>query len=134
MKKGGVNMNVKDENSFEVEYKYDVAYDVFAIKVKRSYDYGKTVEMAEGVLLDFDSDNIPVALEILDASKRFNVPKYSLKDLICFNMNVNINPESININVTLGVMIHNKEQSHSLDYLTSNLSGIPSMETELVTA
>ena len=127
-------MNVKDENSFEVEYKYDMIYDVLAIKVKRLYSYGRTIELDEGVLLDFDSDNVPVALEILDASERFNVPKYSLKELICFNMNVNINPESIIVNVELGVLIHNKEQSECLDYLTSNLNGIPSMETVLVSA
>ena len=69
-------------NSFEVDYRYDYAYDVLAIKVTRPFKYDKTVEMDEGVLLDFDEQNVPVSLEILDASKRLNVPKYSLKKLI----------------------------------------------------
>ena len=126
-------MNAKDENLFESDYKYDNTYDVLAIKVKRPYNYSKTVEMEEGVLLDFDSQNIPVAIEILDASERFNVPKYSLKDLICFNMNVSINPKSININMKVGVIIHNEEQSHCIDMFTTNFTSIPSLETELVT-
>ena len=65
--------NIND--SFEVEYKYDYTYDVLAIKVTRPFKYNKTVEMDEGVLLDFDADNVPVSLEILDASKRLDVPK-----------------------------------------------------------
>ena len=72
--------NIKD--SFEVDYRYDYTYDVLAIKVTRPFKYDKTVEMDEGVLLDFDVDSVPVSLEILDASKRLNVPKYSLKKLI----------------------------------------------------
>ena len=35
-------------------------YDVLAIKVTRPFKYDKTVEMDEGVLLDFDEYNVPV--------------------------------------------------------------------------
>ena len=66
MIKGGEN--VKD-NSFEVEYKYDSSVDVLAVKVKRDFTYNETIEMDEGVLLDFDVNNVPISLEILDASK-----------------------------------------------------------------
>ena len=47
------------DNSFEVDYRYDYSYDVLAIKVTRPFKYDKTVEMDEGVLLDFDEENIP---------------------------------------------------------------------------
>ena len=124
--------NIKD--SFEVDYRYDYTYDVLAIKVTRPFKYDKTVEMDEEVLLDFDVDSVPVSLEILDASKRLNVPKYSLKKLIDFKMSVSVDDKSICICANFKVMLHNKEQSPILESFTSNYSNIPSMETEFATA
>ena len=63
------------EDSFEVEYMYDENVDMLGIKVKRDYNYNKTAEIDERLLLDFDENNVPVASEILDASKLLNVPK-----------------------------------------------------------
>ena len=114
--------NIKD--SFEVDYRYDYTYDVLAIKVTRPFKYDKTVEMDEGVLLDFDVDSVPVSLEILDASKRLNVPKYSLKKLIDFKMSVSVDDKSICICANFKVMLHNKEQSPILESFTSNYSNI----------
>ena len=124
--------NIND--SFEVDYRYDYTYDVLAIKVTRPFEYDKTVEMDEGVLLDFDVDNIPVSLEILDASKRLNVPKYSLKNLIDFKMNVSVDDKSICVCANFKVMLHNKEQFPILESFTSNYSNILSMETEFAAA
>ena len=124
--------NVND--SFEVDYRYDYTYDVLAIKVTRPFEYDKTVEMDEGVLLDFDVGNVPVSLEILDASKRLNVPKYSLKNLIDFKMSVSVNDKSICVCVNFKVILHNKEQTPILESFTGNYSNIPSIETEFATA
>ena len=124
--------NIKD--SFEVDYRYDYTYDVLAIKVTRPFKYDKTVDMVDGVLLDFDVDSVPVSLEFLDASKRLNVPKYSLKNLIDFKMSVSVDDKSICICANFKVMLHNKEQSPILESFTSNYSNIPSMETEFATA
>ena len=133
-KKIGENMKENINNSFEVDYRYDYAYDVLAIKVNRPFKYNKTVEMDEGVLLDFDDDNIPVSLEILDASKRLNVPKYSLKKLIDFKMSISVDDRSICVCARFKVMLHNSEQNPILESFTSNYSNIPSMETEFAAA
>ena len=124
--------NIND--SFEVDYRYDYTYDVFAIKVTRPFKYNKTVEMDEGVLLDFDADNITVSLEILDASKRLDVPKYCLKKLVDFKMRISVDDKSICICANFTVMLHNKEQSPILESFTSNYSNIPAMKTEFATA
>ena len=71
-------------NSFE--YMYDETADILGIKVTRDFIYHETIELDEGLLLDFDENNIPTALEIHDASKRLNVPKDSLNDLKFFHM------------------------------------------------
>ncbi|SFL52015.1 Uncharacterized protein YuzE [Methanobrevibacter olleyae] len=122
------------DNSFAVDYKYDSSADVLAVKVKRDFSYHETIEMDEGILLDFDVNNVPISLEVLDASKRFNVPKYSLHNLFSFNMNVCVNDDCIKIDVTIGVSIHNKQKDSVLSSLINNYANIPNMETELVTA
>ncbi|AMK15105.1 DUF2283 domain-containing protein [Methanobrevibacter olleyae] len=123
---------MKDNSA--VDYKYDSSADVLAVKVKRDFSYHETIEMDEGILLDFDVNNVPISLEVLDASKRFNVPKYSLHNLFSFNMNVCVNDDCIKIDVTIGVSIHNKQKDSVLSSLINNYANIPNMETELVTA
>ena len=123
-------MNKKD-NSFEVDYRYDYDYDVLAIKVKRFFNYSRTIEIDEGILLDFDDKNIPVSLEILDASKILNLPKSCLNDLLCFNIKVSVDNKSIGINGTFMAIIQNKQENSILDYFTSNYLHIPSIDAEL---
>lgn len=48
---------------------YDESADILGIKATRDFTYHETIELDEGLLLDFDEDNVPTALEIHDASK-----------------------------------------------------------------
>lgn len=89
--------------------------------------------MDECVLLDFDERNVPVSLEILDASKRLNVPKYSLKNLVNFKMSISVTDKSICLNAAFNVIIHNKHKFPILKSLTDNYSNISAMETEFAT-
>ena len=122
------------KNSYEVEYMYDESADILGIKVTRDFTYQETIELDEGLLLDFDEDNVPTALEIHDASKRLNVPKNSLNELIFFNMKVIVDEKSISINAIFGILIQSKENKQELESFTSNNYNIPNMEANLVTA
>lgn len=123
-----------DNNSFELDYSYDASFDILVVKVKRDFTYAKTVEMDEGVLLDFDINNLPISLEILDASKIFKVPKGSLNDPSSFNMNVCVNEDSIKLDVIMEVLIDYHHENTKLDSLVNNYANIPSMETTLSSA
>ena len=123
-----------DNNSFELDYSYDSSCDVLVVKVKRDFTYAKTVEMDVGVLLDFDINNVPISLEILDASKIFKVPKGSLNNPSSFNMNVFVNEDSIKIDVIMEVVIDYHHENTKLDSLVNNYANIPSMETTLSSA
>ena len=123
-----------DNNSFELDYSYDSSCDVLVVKVKRDFTYAKTVEMDVGVLLDFDINNVPISLEILDASKIFKVPKCSLNNPSSFNMNVFVNEDSIKIDVIMEVLIDYHHENTKLDSLVNNYANIPSMETTLSSA
>lgn len=93
--------------------------------------YHETVELEDGVLLDFDKNDVPVSLEIMDASKRFNIPKSSLNDLKFFNMTVVVDNKFITINVVIGVLIHNNENKQILESFTVNKYGIPNITADL---
>lgn len=80
--------------------------------------------------LDFDKNDVPVSLEIMDASKRFNIPKSSLNDLKFFNMTV-VDNKFITINVVIGVLIHNNENKQILESFTVNKYGIPNITADL---
>ncbi|EFC93574.1 hypothetical protein METSMIF1_03157 [Methanobrevibacter smithii DSM 2374] len=110
---------------------YDYSSDVFGVKVKNDFIYHETVELEDGVLLDFDKNDVPVSLEIMDASKRFNIPKSSLNDLKFFNMTVVVDNKFITINVVIGVLIHNNENKQILESFTVNKYGIPNITADL---
>ena len=59
----------------DAEYRYDFDLDIVNIQVKQEYVYRESVDLDVGVFLDFDENDFPVNLEVLSASKRFNVKK-----------------------------------------------------------
>lgn len=50
--------------------------DILYLHKESSYHYKESVEMGAYIILDLDVNNTPVAVEILDASRFFNVDKY----------------------------------------------------------
>ena len=93
---------ILNENSTVLKYMYDYSSDVLGVKVKNDFIYHETVELEDCVLLDFDKNDVPVSLEIMDASKRFNIPGIpQLNDLKFFNMTVVVDNKFITINVVI---------------------------------
>ena len=122
----------ENNNSYEVVYKYDVDSDILGIKVDRDFEYDETIEMDDGLLLDFDIDNIPTALEIHDASKRLNVPPESLNNILFLKVNISVDVNSICINALFGLLIKDIENECPIHSITSNFSHIPEIEAQLV--
>ena len=112
---------ILNENSTVLKYMYDYSSDVLGVKVKNDFIYHETVEL----------EDVPVSLEIMDASKRFNIPKSSLNDLKFFNMTVVVDNKFITINVVIGVLIHNNENKQILESFTVNKYGIPNITADL---
>lgn len=48
---------MKPNESIDIESMYDYHFDVFGIKVKDDYDYKESVELEEGIILDFDKND-----------------------------------------------------------------------------
>jgi uncharacterized protein YuzE len=119
-------------------YEYDYEHDIFSIKTKEDYNYETALDLGKGLILDFNNNNISVALEILNASKLFNIKKSEIKNIKYIKMNVSINKKMINVNLKIGVNIRNKTQpksfdeSVSFDKSVSNNINAPAINTELL--
>ena len=111
---------MKPENKFNVNYNYDFINDILLFEVKHDFDYKETIEMDDGILLDFDNGNIPVSLEILSASKKLNVPKESLRNLVDFNMNIVSTSKIISINANICLDTRNNINNQNIKQITSN--------------
>ena len=122
----------ENKNSFDVVYKYDMNSDILGIKVTHDFQYDETVEMDDGILLDFDINNVPTSLEIHDASKRLNVPHESLNNISFLKMKISVDDTSIVINAIFGLVIKNTETEYPIQSTASNFSHIPKIETELI--
>lgn len=127
-------MTVKGDKNSNIEYMYDSKFDVLGIRFGKDYNYSESIEITEGVILDFDTENNPVAIEILDAFKILKVPKFSLNNIKSIRLSIVINEELIKINLMLGVIIHNKRKEETINAFTANVQRMPNIDTELATA
>lgn len=127
-------MKLNENNSFITETKYDSDLDTLGIRITKPYEYKESVELAEGLILDFDINGVPVALEMLNASKRLNVPAYSLHNPVEINMRVDVKEDSISLKACFKLLIHQRQQEETVSFSTDNQYGIQAMNTELAFA
>lgn len=118
----------EENNLLKVEYSYNEETDSVFISRKEDYVYDESVELNNNIILDFDNENIPSALEILDASKIFKVSKSNLNHMNNLNVHIIINKETIKIKIELKLLNHNE----TVNSFVANNSQIPSLQTELI--
>ncbi|MGL6298797.1 MAG: DUF2283 domain-containing protein, partial [Methanobacteriaceae archaeon] len=44
---------------------YDYSNDILCMKILEEYEYNGSIQLEDDIILDFDKNNIPVAIEIL---------------------------------------------------------------------
>jgi hypothetical protein len=115
--------------NFKAIYRYDSYYDMLGIKITADYIYNKSVEMKDGVILDFDTNNNPIALQLIGASQIFEISKKSLECIPFIDMKVKIDELTICLDLTLGI----ETQKQIFNTLIANNTGFPSMEADLAT-
>ncbi|MDR2830670.1 MAG: DUF2283 domain-containing protein, partial [Methanobrevibacter sp.] len=102
---------MRSKKNILINADYDYKYDIFTITKKEKYDYKTSLELETGVILDIDENNNPVSLEILDASKVFNVR--NKKNLVNFNdvnMSIKVTEQVISVEVKVSTMFHQKKE------------------------
>lgn len=121
------------ETDFQLESLYDSSFDVLGIRINDDYEYKTSVELSNDVILDFDKNNVPVALEILNASRFLKISKSHLDHINMIKMKVHVDDKSICLKGSIGVNIHKQEHIQFIDTFTSNDTGIPSIDREMIT-
>ena len=91
----------------KVELLYDSAFQMMNLQAGEEFDYLMTVELDDGVYIDFDTKNIPRAIEVFDPSKRMRLrwnlfigARYDIelkvkRNVISFRMKVTIKNSNI---------------------------------------
>jgi uncharacterized protein YuzE len=116
------------EHFYKMINEYDTQSDTLYLRVVYPYQYSESIELGDNIILDFDKNNVPVALEILDASKFFHVKQYVLRNFR-LDMNIQIKKDKINLNAKFIFFIHHKKEEVPLNVGTVNDIELPAMQT-----
>ena len=113
--------------NFEVDKNYDYSLDICTITVKDDFNFGKSLEIEDGVILDFDENNIPISIEILDISLRLGVKKSEIKSSDV-SMKILCSEDILEITIDFYYKIEEKEFNQTFDSKIVNKFNIPSMQ------
>jgi uncharacterized protein YuzE len=119
---------VKMTKEFRMKQDYDKENDILFLKSQEHYEYKESLELGTNVILDFDKNYVPVALEILDASELLKVDKSSLKNLEHLEMTVEINEDLVLVKAFFLVSLNKKTVEKPFDAKTINDISLPHMQ------
>ena len=117
----------------KLDYVYDYNHDLMDITIDESFKYEKSIEIANGIILDLDEHGFPAAIEIISASKILGVDKQNLLSPN-INMRIIISNELICIQIKFTYFVFEQERDVCFKQNLANNYGIPSMETIFSTA
>jgi uncharacterized protein YuzE len=87
------------------KFDYDFENDtIFFYGTDKKY---KTSIDIDDIILDVSEDNSAIAIEILDASKKFSVPKSDLSSILHFNAEICVSKETIKVVMKLVIKKRN---------------------------
>lgn len=115
----------------KAHYDYSDEVDALVIYDKEDYIYDSSIELDQDIILDYDPDGIPVAIELLNTSKIFKVPKDSLKTIENIQGYAKVTEKSIFVEFTFEVCFNNKKQSCFFDSIKSNNVALPNIEIKI---
>jgi uncharacterized protein YuzE len=92
---------ISDLNKFDYDFENDT---IFFYGTDKKY---KTSIDIDDIILDVGEDNSVIAIEILDASKKFSVQKSDLSNILHFNAEISISKETIKVIMKLVIKKRN---------------------------
>lgn len=113
--------------TFDLKYSYDIEVDSIHIKITDDYNYQESLELENGIILDFSDEGIPVALEILDISDLFSVDKECFENIENINISIDITNSSISLNMLMEVLDKNEILNRPFSTIAKNSINVPEM-------
>lgn len=117
------------EKTFKMVKDYDVVNDVLYLRIIDEYKYKESLEISDNIILDFDENNIVVALEILEATTILKVPKFSIMNILRWNMSIDITEDLIDMEILTLMPIKQKKVEKTISTKTINNINIPPLQT-----
>jgi uncharacterized protein YuzE len=115
----------------KAQYGYDDEVDVLIIYETEDYIYDSSIELDQDIIMDYDHDGIPVAIELLHTSKIFKVPKDSLKTIENLQGYAKVTEKLIFVEFTFEVSFNNEKQTCFFDSTKSNDISLPNLELKI---
>lgn len=112
---------------FDLKYSYDVEIDSIHINITEDYEYKESLELEDGIILDFSTEGIPVGLEILDVSELFSVDKKCFDNIETINISIDITNVSISLNILIEVLSKNQVLNQPFSTIAKNIIHSPEM-------
>lgn len=113
--------------SAEFSYTYDLSFDLIDFSCKKEFAYKRSVKLDEGIYLDFNDKNKPVALEMIGASKIFGIHRKHLIEPD-FKIHIKITDTLIKTEINLEYLIKQRKHEVSISNQVSNHESIPAIE------
>ena len=112
---------------FKTNNEYDYLLDIYTITVRKNFKFGKSLELEEGVILDFDENNVPISIEIIDISKRLGINKNILKSANT-QMRIICNKTILEVKINFLYKIHEKEFNETIRSKIANNYNLPQID------
>ena len=88
----------------KINYSYDKDVDSLFIYLDEDYNYDESIELTPNIIMDFDVNSYPVAVEILSASILFKIDKESFDNIENIVVHIEIDEDIIKLTVILTII------------------------------
>jgi hypothetical protein len=96
--------------------------------------YKRSLRLDNDIILNFDENNVPVALEILHASRTLDANRFDLTKPLVLNMEIVIGKDFIHIKADFTLIVRNKTTPLGLNIAGKNSINLPSQEAHFAKA
>lgn len=111
---------------------YDYQEDILYFHLGENSNYESSKNLNKNILIDFNKNNLPIGVEIFNASEILGTKKLYLKQIEQGIMKIKINKESINLNLNLIIVIHQRKTNLPVNITTDNNYQLPNTQTEVI--
>lgn len=115
-------------NYFLVKNEYHKSSDNLNIHILGKYECYQSIEIDENLLIDFNQENVPVSIQLNNASQLLEVNKQSLKKISTIRIEIITTPEFINLYVNLVLKVKKEDVEKTLESSAANMYEIPANE------
>lgn len=125
-----MNNHLEAKGKIDYDYKEDAIF-FYNVSPKKGHEYVKSHDI-DGLIIDLDSHNHVVSIELLDASKKLMVDKKLLSFIKGGKFSAQVNKDLIRLGFSFVIVQRNKERIATLNLERLNREAIKETALECV--